>query len=99
MTSLGFTKSKADSNLYYKVEEGNPVILLLYVDDLFVKGVDGLIDDMKRKLAAEFEMKDLGMMHYFPRTREVCNRDPEEVMDDGLQGHDHTYGIEPEAIE
>ena len=30
-----FTKSKADSNLYYKVEEGNPMILLLYVDDLF----------------------------------------------------------------
>ena len=27
-------------------------------------------------------------------TREVCNRDLEEVQDDGLQGHDHTYGIE-----
>ena len=23
---------------------------------------------------------------------EVCSRDPEEVWDDGLQGHDHTYG-------
>ena len=34
-----------------------------------------------------------------PRTREVCNRYLEEVRDDGLQGHDHTYGIEPEAIE
>ena len=29
-------------------------------------------------------------------TREVCNRDPEEVCDDGL--HDHTYGIKHEAI-
>ena len=47
------------------------------------------------------------MMHYFlgmevwqniPGTREVCSIDPEEVQDDGLQGHDHTYGIEPEAI-
>ena len=28
LSSLGFTKSKADSNLYYKIEEGNPVILL-----------------------------------------------------------------------
>ena len=63
--SLGFTKSKADSNLYYKVEDGNPVMLLLCVDDLFVTGMDGLISDMKRKLAAEFEMKDFGMMHYF----------------------------------
>ena len=42
-------------------------------------------------------------MHYFLGmevwTREVCNRDPEEVQDDGLQGHVHTYCIKPEAIE
>ena len=37
LSSLGFTKSKVDSNLYYKVEDGNPVILLLYVDDLLVQ--------------------------------------------------------------
>ena len=65
LTSLGLTKSKADSNLYYKVEEGNPMILLLYVDDLFVTGENGLIDDTKRKLVAELKMKDLGMLHYF----------------------------------
>ena len=41
------------------------MILLLYVDDLFVIGEDGLIVDTKRKLVAKFEMKDLGMMHYF----------------------------------
>ena len=40
-------------------------MLLLYVDDLFVTGTHGLIVDMKRNLAAEFKMKDLGMMHYF----------------------------------
>ena len=40
-------------------------MILLYVDDLFVIGTDGLIADMKRKIATEFEMKDLGMMHYF----------------------------------
>ena len=65
LSSLGFTKSKADSNLYYKVEDGNPVILLLYVDDLFVIGMDGLITDTKKKLAVKFKMKDLGIMHYF----------------------------------
>ena len=54
LSSLGFTKSKADSNLYYKVEEGNPMILLQYVDVLFMTGEDGLIVDTKRKLAAEF---------------------------------------------
>ena len=65
LSTLGFTKSKEDSNLYYKVEYGNPVILLLYVYDLFVTGIGGLITDTKRKLASEFKMKDLGMMHYF----------------------------------
>ena len=35
----------------------------------------------------------------FPRIREIYTRDPKEIRDDGLQGHDHTYGIEPEAIE
>ena len=38
---------------------------MLYVDDLFLTGVDELIVDVKRKLSTEFEMKDLGMMHYF----------------------------------
>ena len=40
------------------------MILLLYVDDLFLTGDEELIADSKRKLAAEFEM-DLGPMHYF----------------------------------
>ena len=54
LSSLGFTKRKEDSNIYYKVEEGNPVILLLYVDYLFVTGVYGLIANTKRKLATKF---------------------------------------------
>ena len=41
------------------------MILLLYVDDLFIIGMDGSIADTKRKLAVEFEMKYLGMMHCF----------------------------------
>ena len=63
--SLGFTKSKENSNLYYKVVDGDQVILLLYVDDLFLTGEEKLILDFKRNLATEFEIKDLSMMHYF----------------------------------
>ena len=33
-----------------------------------------------------------------PGTREVCDRDPEEVQDDGMQGHDHTYGFEHKLL-
>jgi hypothetical protein len=65
LTSLGFTKSKVDSNLYFKVMNDEPVLLLLYVDDLFLTREEKLIIDCKEKLDAEFEMKDLGLMHYF----------------------------------
>ena len=34
--ALGFTESKEDSNLYFKVEDGRLVMLLLYVDELFL---------------------------------------------------------------
>ena len=40
-------------------------MLLLYANDLFVTGMDGLIADTKRNIAAEFKMKEFGMMHYF----------------------------------
>ena len=62
------------------------------------------IDDTKRKLAAKFKMKDLGMMHYFLGMEVWQNANgislvqgkyAVEIRDDGLQGHDHTYGIEP----
>ena len=65
LTSLGFTKSKDDPNLYLKVVEDEPVILLLYMDDLFLTGNEKQIKESKKKLAEEFEMKDLGLMHCF----------------------------------
>ena len=42
-----------------------PVILLLYVDDLFLKGDDELIIDTRRILDIYFKMKYLGMIQYF----------------------------------
>jgi hypothetical protein len=50
LTSLGFTKSKADSNLYFKVMDDEPLMLLLYVDDLFLTNEETLITDCKKKL-------------------------------------------------
>ena len=59
LMTLGFTESKVDSNLFFNVEGGRPVMLPLYVNDLFLTEV------ARRRLAAEFEIKDLDMMHYF----------------------------------
>ena len=41
------------------------VILLLYMDDLFLEGNGKKISECKKKVVAELEMKDLGLMHYF----------------------------------
>ena len=82
---------------------GNQETLLLYVDDLFGTGEEKLILNSKRKLAVEFEMKDLGPMHYFLGL-EVWQKPDEiilsqgkyameifdEIRDDGLGIHDYT---------
>jgi len=65
LMKLGFTSSEVDPNLYFKVENDKPLILVLYVDDLFLTGANPLIHQCKRELAFEFDMKDLGLMHYF----------------------------------
>ena len=57
LMSLVFTKSKLDSNLYFKVEGRRLMMPLLYVDELFLTREDKLIIDAKRKLDSEFEMK------------------------------------------
>ena len=64
LMSLGFTKSKEDSNIYFKVEdrckEETPtirVILLLYVNDLFLTRYEEIIIDARRRLDTEFDMK------------------------------------------
>ena len=62
---MGFVKSDTDPNLYYLVVENEPLILVLYVDDLFLTKSSRLIEDYKKNLATEFDMKDLGQMHYF----------------------------------
>ena len=41
------------------------MILLLYVDDLFLTGKEKLINECKKNLATKFEMKYIAMMHYF----------------------------------
>jgi hypothetical protein len=62
---LGFKKSVVDPNMYYKTISSEALILVLYVDDLFLTGTESLIIECKYALASEFKMKDLGMIHYF----------------------------------
>ena len=40
------------------------IVCPFILDDLFLTRDKKLITECKRKLASEFEMKDMGMMHY-----------------------------------
>ena len=88
--------------MYYEVADGNYETLFLYVDDLFGIGEEKLILNSKRKLATEFEMKDLSPLHCFlglevwQKPGEIILSQRmyvveilEEISDDGLRIHDY----------
>ena len=54
-----------DAKLYQIVVKGKILIIVLYVYDLILTGDELLIHSCKADLAKEFEMKDLGLLHYF----------------------------------
>jgi hypothetical protein len=62
---MGFEKSDVDPNLYFIIRGEDTLILILYVDDLFITGAEDLIVECKLGLASKFEMSDIGLMHYF----------------------------------
>ncbi|EOY01320.1 Cysteine-rich RLK (RECEPTOR-like protein kinase) 8 [Theobroma cacao] len=63
----GFVRSPNEPTVYlYKSAETAVVIISLYIDDLLITGLDDTtVTECKSKLMAEFEMTDLGEMHYF----------------------------------
>jgi hypothetical protein len=65
LLQMGFEKSDVDPNLYFIIRGEDMLILILYVDDLFITGAEDLIAECKLGLASEFAMSDIGLMHYF----------------------------------
>jgi hypothetical protein len=43
LKSLGLHKNDADTNMYFNVRGNQPIILILYVDDLFLTRDEGII--------------------------------------------------------
>ena len=62
MLEIGFTRSNSDHCVYIqRYNDGNYIILSLYVDDMLVAGPSmKKIKELKMKLANRFSMKDLG---------------------------------------
>jgi hypothetical protein len=44
LQSMGFTKSEVYPNLYFMLIGADPLILVLYVDDLFLTSAEDLIE-------------------------------------------------------
>ena len=64
LTKNGFHRSESEPTLYTKVyEQGNMLIVSLYVDDLILTGDFG-IEYFKAVMESEFEMNDLGLMKF-----------------------------------
>ena len=62
------------------------------MNDLFLIGEEKLIAECKKRLASEFDVKDLGLMHYFLGL-EVW-QSPERIF---LNQGKYTHGSEAEA--
>ena len=63
---IGFRMSKSYSSLYIRNKSDNPIVIILYVDNLVIGGKDLVeINKVKPILSGRFEMKDLHKLHYF----------------------------------
>ena len=61
-----YVQAHSDHTLFFRHRNGKITILIVYVDDIILTGDDSEeIERLKRNLALEFEMKDLGKLRYF----------------------------------
>jgi hypothetical protein len=63
----GFHKYPYEHTLFVKIrDKGELLIVWLYINDLIFTGNDGVMFmEFKKSMMIEFEMSNLGMMHYF----------------------------------
>jgi hypothetical protein len=61
LISADFSVNEADRYIYYRLVEGQGVILCLYVDDILIFGISlDVINEVKTFLYQSFDMKDMG---------------------------------------
>jgi hypothetical protein len=66
LVTSGFQTSNVDFSLCVKKTNHGIVVIVIYVDDLIAtRDSDVDIFDLKKLLKQNFEMKDLGELHYF----------------------------------
>ncbi|XP_048493123.1 uncharacterized mitochondrial protein AtMg00810-like [Beta vulgaris subsp. vulgaris] len=66
LKSLQFVQSKQDYSLFTRTQNGEFLVLLVYVDDILITGTSlSQIEEVKRSLDSAFTIKDLGNLTYF----------------------------------
>ena len=78
LQSIGFEISKVDHSLYVKKIGCGLIVIVIYVDDLIIRG-DNMdeVEHVKGLLKKQFDMKDLGDLRYFLGIEVICT--PEEI--------------------
>jgi ribosomal protein S3 len=63
---INFAKSSADSSMFVKHSQNFTIIILVYVNDIIIIGNNNEeIENVKKYLKREFDIKDLGQLSYF----------------------------------
>ena len=64
---VGYSRSQADNTIFVKDSLARGVmVLIVYIDDIVLtRDNDVEISELKKVLATEFEVKDLGLLKYF----------------------------------
>ena len=66
LLDIGFYRCHSDPNVYTKKQGNHLIIIFHYVYDLILTGSDpNLLTHVKSSLKKNFEMSDLGHLHYF----------------------------------
>ena len=66
LVKLGLRRTHSDANCYVLSDVSLVAIILVYVDDLIFTGSwKSRIESMMRAMETQFEMTDLGLLHYF----------------------------------
>ena len=62
----GYIRSENEPTLYVKKEGNYFIIVCLYVDDIiYTSFVRSLLEDFKSHMMNEFELSNMGLLHYF----------------------------------
>ena len=72
----GYQQGQLDHTMLFKQSnDGRMTILIVYVNDIILTGDNtGEVERLKKVLAIEFEVKDLGQMRYFLRMEVARSR-------------------------